>query len=223
MSRRRNKAQRGFTLADMLSGMFVLAILTGFAVSIITPLLSAPNAQAAKINTVQSGAMALYRLQRDIREGQVNGVYVCTYPAPSTCSTPSSAPTMASAQVIAILSPQSSGTGYTVWGTAGTPAWQGFQVFWLVSDGSGNGTYNLEYAFGQSTGFQPGASAASADTAVTSALQATSPEIVAQNILSMSLDQNVTAKTIGLSLSSQSTVDSKVNESTYEGDSFARN
>lgn len=207
----------------MVSSIFVLAILTGFVVTIATPLMSAPNAQAAKIDTVQSGAMALYRLQRDVREGDVSGVYVCTSPAPSTCSTPSQSPTMASVQAVAILTPRSSGDGFTVWGLAGAPSWQGFQVYWLVSDGSGNGTYDLDYAFAQASGLQPGASAASADTAVSSALQSTSPVVVAQHILSMSIDQNVNTKTIGLALSAQSTEDSKVNESSFEGDSFARN
>ncbi len=223
MSRQRNKGARGYSLAELLSGMFVFAIMSSFVVIILTPLMSAPNVQQAKIDTVQTGVQALYRLQRDIREGQVNGVYVCTYPASSVCATPQPAPSLTSVQVVAILTPRLNGNGNVQWSsTSGSPTWQGFQVYWLVDDGSGNGTYNLEYAFSPSQGTLPGAAASGADTAVNTAL-AGSSVTVAHNILSLSVDQNTTGKTIGVAISAQSTVDSKVNESTYEGDSLARN
>ena len=106
--------------------------------------------------------------------------------------------------------------------SAGTPSWQGFQIYWLVPDNSGHGTYNLEYAFSQSTSFQPGNLASGADTAVNSAFAGTAT-IVAHNINTLSIDQNVNGKTIGLSLSAQSTDGSKVNETSYTGDAFARN
>ena len=223
MSRLKNKRQRGYSLAELLSGMLVLGILSTFVAIIVTPLMSAPNVQQAKIDTVQSGSIALYQLQRDIREGQVNGVYTCTYPGPSICITPSTAPTLASVQVLAILTARTNGNGFAAWSNTGWPSWQGFQVFWLAPDGTGHGTYNLMYAFSVSNGFLPGQAASGADTAVNSALASTSAKTVARNILSLSVDQDAPSKTIGLSIAVQSTVDSKVNETTYQGDSFARN
>jgi len=222
MSRRKNDRQRGYSLAELVSGMFVFGLLSTFVVIILAPLMSAPNIQQAKIDTVQTGSAALYRLQRDIREGQVNGVYTCSYPAPSICVTPSAAPTLGSVQVLAILTARANGNDYSVLSNTGWPAWQGFQVYWLAPDGSGNGTYNLMYAFHQS-GFQPGSPASGADTAVTAALQSNSATTIARNILSLNVDQDANSKTIGLSVSVQSTVSGKVNETTYQGDSFARN
>lgn len=223
MSPLRSKPQRGYSVAELISGIFVFGILSTFVAIIIIPLMGAPNSQQAKIDTVQTGAQALYRLQRDIREGQVNGVYVCTYPASSVCATPQPAPNITSVQVVAILTPRLNGNGNIQWdSTAGTPTWQGFQVYWLVPDNSGNGTYNLEYAFSQSTGFQPGSIASGADTAVNSAFAGTAT-IVAHNINTLNIDQNVNGKTIGLSLSAQSTDGNKVNETSYTGDAFARN
>jgi hypothetical protein len=223
MLRRRNNRQRGYSLAELLSGMFVLALISTFVVIIMLPLMSAPNIQQAKIDTVQTGSMALYRLQRDIREGQVNGVYACSYPGPSICLTPSTAPTLGSVQALAILTARLNGNDYSVLSNTGWPSWQGFQVYWLVPDGSANGTYNLMYAFHQSNGFLPGSLASGADTAVTAALQSNSATTVARNILSLNIDQDANSKTIGASVSVQSTVDGKVNETTYQGDSFARN
>jgi prepilin-type N-terminal cleavage/methylation domain-containing protein len=222
MSPRKNSV-RGYTLAEVLTAIMILGILGSFVTVIVAPLLNAPNVQQAKIDTTQSGAATLYRLQRDVRQGQVNGVYVCTYPAPTTCSVPSTAPTFASVQVVAILTARASGSGYAAWSSTGQPSWQGFQVYWLVDDGRGHGTYNLEYAFSASSGAQPGAATSSANTAVNSALQSASPERVAGNFLSVQIDQDVVSKMVGLKISSQSTVDSKTNESTFEGDSFARN
>jgi hypothetical protein len=201
--------------------MVLFGLLSSFAVTIIAPLLNAPNVQQAKIDTVQTGAIALYRLQRDVRQGQDNGVYVCTYPAPSTCSTPSAAPTLANVQVIAILTARANGSGFAQWSNTGSPSWTGFQVYWLASDG--NGTYNLTYAFSQSTGFQPGASAASADTAVSAALQSTSPVVIAQHLLSIQMDHSAVSKMIGFVVAAQSTDGNKTNETSYEGDTFARN
>src|SRR5690242_15711537 len=115
MSRLKNRRQRGYSLAELLSGIVVFGMLSTFVVLILTPMVSAPSVQQAKIDTVQTGAAALYRLQRDIREGQVNGVYTCSYPAPSVCTTPSTAPTLGSVQVLAILTAKPNGNGYSTW------------------------------------------------------------------------------------------------------------
>ena len=222
MLHRRSRTQRGFSVSELLTVTVILGLLSTFVVLIIAPLLNAPNAQQAKIDTVQTGALALYALQRDVRQGQVNGVYVCTYPAPTTCTNPSTAPTLAAVHVVAILTARQNGNQFAKWSNTGQPNWQGFQVYWLAPDATGNGTFDLDYAFSVS-GVQPGAAAASADTAVNSALQSASPTVIAHNLLTLQVDADSVSKMVGFNVQAQSTVDSKVNETSYQGDSFARN
>lgn len=202
--------------------MVLLVMVCTFVPLIVGPLLSAPSNEQAKVDTVQSAALALYRMQRDLRQSDPSGVFACTYPGPSTCSVLT--PDMTSTPVIAIMTTRTNGTGQSQWETAkGQPQWTGFNVYWLVPNGQGSNT--LKYAFG-SANLPPGSPSpglATVNSAVNTALTSASPLTVALAIADMQTNVNVTRNTVGLWLSARSRVNGRTNETSYRSDTYARN
>jgi hypothetical protein len=210
--------QRGFTIAEALTVTVIMAFVSTFVALIVGPTFKAASSQGAKIDTLQAAERAFYRMQRDIHGSNVNGVYVCTYPAPTVCTTPTAA--LANATVIVMISPKKNGTGQLSWDPSqGQPAWQGFNVYWIAPDA--NGVSSLNYAFNDPSG---GAveTVGSADAAVNNALAAT-PQYLATSVTSIQMSQNVTTKTIGLKMSATSTDSNFTNTTSFESDTVARN
>lgn len=227
MSRRRslNRATRGFTLAEMLTVLLILGVVGSLIAYIVRPIITAPNQEQAKVDTLQAGARAMYMLQRDLRQTNVNGVYVCTYPAPSTCS---SAPgTLTSTPVIAILTARQNGNGQVQYDPSnGQAKWQGFNIYWLAP--SAQGGTDLVYAFEPNFSIgsgapQQGVLAGTANTVVNEALLLTKPYIAATGVTQLQTQGNATTDTVGLKLTGQTTVGGRTNETTYESDTVARN
>ena len=218
MSRPRTSGRRGFTIVEVLTVTVIMGFVSTFVALIVGPLFSAVNAQGAKLDTMQAAVRAFYRMQRDIHQSNVNGVYVCTYPAPTVCSAPSSS--LANATIIAIISPKANGSGQLAWDSQqGQPQWQGFSVYWLAPDS--NGVMSLNYAFNDpSGGANP--TIASADAAVNNAL-AGNPQFLATSVTNIQVSQSVTTSKIGLKLFATATSNNATNETSFESDSFARN
>ena len=78
----------------MLSTIFVLGLIMSAIAFIIGPLLRSQDQTQAKVDTVQAAAMALYRVQRDLRNTDIGSVYACTTGASPACATPG--PTLSS-------------------------------------------------------------------------------------------------------------------------------
>ena len=218
MSRLKTSAPRGFTIAEVLTVMVIMGFISTFVALIVGPTFSAVSSQGAKLDTLHAAARAFYRMQRDIHQSNVNGIFVCTYPAPTTCNPPSSA--LTNATVIAIISPKNNGTGQLTWdSTQGQPQWQGFNVYWLAPDA--NGVMSLQYAFNDPTsGANPGASSAVA--AVNNALTA-NPQFLATSVTNLQVSQAVTAQRIGLKMFATATENQSTNETSFESDTFTRN
>lgn len=225
MSHRKNsRVRRGFSLSEMLTVIVILGILTGVIVAVVQPIISAPNKEQAKVDTVHAGARAMYRLQRDLRQSTPTGIFVCTYPAPSTCTSAPAALTPAS--VLAVITARVNGTGQVQYDpSSGQAKWQGYNVYWLVADAQG-GT-DLVYAFGSANGLGSGANAgivaATATTAVNNALASASPLTITPGVTSLQTRVSVPTSTVGLLLTAQTAVGGHTNETSYESDTVARN
>lgn len=215
---RTNAARRGYTIAEVLTVTVIMGFVSSFVALIVGPLFAASSAQVAKVDTIQAAAKAFYRMQRDFHQSTVSGVYVCTYPAPSSCSPPSSA--LADATVVAIITPKTTGSGQVSWDSQfGQPKWQGFEVYWLAPNGAG--TPALNYAFADpSGGVNP--NAASADAAVNLALGST-PQFLATSITELQLSQDVTNNTIGLKMFATASENRATNTTSFESDTVTRN
>ena len=217
MSRLKVSAGRGYSIAEVLTVMVIMGFVSTFVALIIEPMFSGANSQDAKLQTLQAAEHAFYRIQRDIHQSNVNGVYVCTYPAPTTCASPSGV--LTNATVIAIISPKTNGSGQLKWDTPqGQPQWQGFNVYWLAPDA--NGVMSLNYAFNNAGGaaLNPG----SVDAAVDNALGSV-PQRLAASVTGIQLSQTVLTSTIGLKMAATATDSNKTNETSFESDTVARN
>lgn len=218
MSPRRTSGRRGYTIAELLLVTVIMGMISSFVVLIVAPLFKMSNAQVAKVDTVQAAAKAFYRIQRDLRQSDVSGVYVCTYPAPSTCSPPAGALTHAA--VVAIITPLANGDGQLAWDPSqGQPKWQGFSIYWLAPDAQGQTALN--YAFADPTG-GANPTTASADAAVDIAL-GSAPGFLATSVTDLQLSKSTTTSTIGLKMFAQATEGSATNATSFESDTDIRN
>jgi hypothetical protein len=221
MSPSRSSARRGYAIAELLTVSVIMAMVSSFVVLIVGPIFAASNAQAAKVDTLQAAAKAFYRMQRALHESTSTGVYVCTYPAPTTCSAPSTI-ALADTSVIAIISPRKNGNGQVMFDPTGAPQYMGYDVYWLVPDA--NGTASLSYAFNDPTGGSiiPGVTQ-SVDAAVDNALAGT-PTFVAQSITDLQVGNfSSTSRTIGLKMLAKAIEGTKTNETSFESDTATRN
>jgi prepilin-type N-terminal cleavage/methylation domain-containing protein len=218
MSQPKTKGRRGFTIAEVLTVSVIMGFVSTFVALIVGPLFASINQQGAKVDTLQAAVRSFYRIQRDLHQSNVNGVFVCTYATPTVCSVPSQG-ALADATVIAIISAKANGTGQLSWdGTQGQPQWTGFNVYWLARDASG--VMSLNYSFNNPGGAQ--ASIASADAAVNNALKAT-PQFLATSVTGLQVNQNAPATRIGLKMFATSTEGKSTNETSFESDTMTRN
>jgi hypothetical protein len=195
-----------------------MAFVSSFVALIVRPLFAASNSQAAKVETIQTAEKTFYRIQRDLHQSNVSGVYVCTYPAPTTCSAPSAA--LTNVTVVAIITPKANGTGQMSWDpNQGQPQWQGFSVYWLAPDS--NGLPALNYAFKDpAAGANP--NAISAETAVNLALAST-PQVLASSVTALQASLNAPKRTIGLKMFTTATKNGSTNATSFESDTVTRN
>jgi prepilin-type N-terminal cleavage/methylation domain-containing protein len=210
--------RRGYTIAELLVVLVIMGFVSSFVALIVGPLFSAVNSQAAKVDTIQAAEKSFYRIQRDLHQSNMNGVYVCTYPAPTTCSAPSSA--LSGATVIAIITPKANGSGQLAWDNSqGQPQWTGFNVYWLAPDA--NGVSTLYYKFADPTS-GASTSVSSADAAVNIALGAT-PQALATSVTALQIDQTSTTNSIGLKMFATGSEGRSTNATSFESDTLTRN
>ena len=186
---------------------------------VIGPLLNSQHHTQAKVDTVQAAAMALYRIQRDLRNTDSGAVYSCTTGASPSCATPG--PTFATTSAIVISTAYLNGTGqFQLVTLTGKPKWQGATVYWVDSAG------NLDVAFDTPSPFVAGQNpinelqAAQAVSDVTSGGGMQIARFVEQ--LSLAIPPSSQHR-ISFQLQARSTVNGALNETTYQTDSETRN
>lgn len=223
LRRKRTRNLRGFTISELLITLVIMGLVSGFVALIFGPLLSAPGKHQAKVDTIQSAARALYRMQRDIRMTNEFGVFSCQNDSSApACATPST--TLTASPVVAVITPLLSGNGAEqLDSTSGGPTWTGYQVYWI------NSSNQLMYSFGSTSGLSSGIdhpeSAASANAAVIAALTNSSAQLIAENVAGIGLSEVSSNKLriVGLKLTTTATESGRTNTASLESDTVARN
>ncbi len=135
MSRNSRSTQRGNTIAELLSVVVVLGLIMSSIALIIGPLLRSQHQTQAKVDTVQAAAMALYRLERDIRNTSISSIWVCTTDASPACTQATTLSSLTTAGAIVMPSAYANGTGQFQLQGNGKPKWQGATVYWVDAAG----------------------------------------------------------------------------------------
>jgi len=210
--------QRGLTIVELLSVTTTMGLVLSAIALIIGPTLDAQNRTQAKVDTVQAAAMALYRVERDVRNTDAGSIWTCTTSGTPVCVAPSTALTATSAIVIATA--YTNGTGQFQLTASGTPNWQGASVYWVDADG------NLTYTFDPltSASYVQGTPlrASDAQTAVSDAM-ANGGKQLARWIQQMSIAEPGYVHQVSFQLQTRSTVGAASNETTYQTDLETRN
>ncbi len=211
-------AQRGTSVAELLSVIAIMALIMSSVALIIGPLLHSQDHTQAKTDTVQAAAMALYRMERDLRNSSVDQIFVCTTGATPSCSLPPTAVTVT--QAIVAASAFKGGTGGFQLQPNNYPSWQGATVYWVDALG------NLDVAFDPAPGTftAPGPlNLSEAQTAVSDVTAAGGMQI-ARFIQTLSLGVPAGSEhEVTLQLEAQSTVNGAANETTYRTNVETRN
>lgn len=225
MHRKPASERRGTTLPEVLVVVVLTAVILTMVATLSTPMFAASNSEEAKVDTIRSLGQAKYRIQRDIRQSDVNGIFVCTQTNGSfTCTPASNYTTPTDSPYLAILSLHAGGNGTINWDPTGRPAWTGFEVYWLAPNASG--VKQLLHAFSAANippGTAPTILNADVVNAVSAAANASSPESVALGVSDMQTAVEVARDRVAFRLFAQSTEGQSTNETSLQADVFARN
>jgi type II secretory pathway pseudopilin PulG len=212
---RSSAAERGYTVAELISVIFIFALVTTAVALIIGPLLRSQNQTQAKVDTVQAAAMALYRVERDLRNTTSGDIYACTTGASPACTQPAS---LTSTSAIVMPSAYAGGTGQFQLTASGTPEWQGATVYWVDSQGNIDVAFDLPplYTIGSTL------SVTNAENAV-SAVTARGGTQLARYVELLKLGVPGIGEPVQFQMQAVSTVNGSLNETTYRTDMETRN
>lgn len=213
-----SSSQRGYSVGELIAVIFLLGMLTTVVAWVIGPLLRSQSQTQAKVDTVQAAAMALYRIERDLRNSTVGDIFTCTTGASPTCALAPTALTNTSAIVMPTAYLLGTGPFQLNLGS-GLPQWQGATVYWVDSTGA------LEVAFDKPTGYVVGNTLKSTDaqnavTDVTTRGGMRIARFVEKIALGIPANHGTT---VSFQLTAQSTINGAFNETTYQTDLETRN
>jgi type II secretory pathway pseudopilin PulG len=217
--------QRGISLPELFV-VFAIAGLVGTAVlALCHPMMSASQAEHASLQEIQTMDSTLYRLQRDARQTDPNGVFVCYGAVGSlSCSQASNLSVPTDVSCLALLTARPDDTGRAAWDINGRPAWVGFSVYWMSPDSAG--TYTLMSGFGAANvppGSNPSILNSDVIAAVNQAMTSANAETVALGIKQFQTMVDVSTDRMVLRLVGQNTDNGSTAELSVEGDAYARN
>jgi len=212
-----NTSQRGYTIAELLSVTFVMALLMTAVALVVGPLMRSQSQTQAKVDTVQAADMALYRLERDLRNTNLGLIWSCSTGASPTCQTPPGALTTTAA--IAVASAYQGGSGpFQIIASSGKPSWQGLTVYWVDSRG------NIDVAFDKPSGYTVGKNPSKSDAQnAVSDVTAKGGVQLARFVETLAIGIPSVGHQVALQMQAQSTVNGAVNETTYRTDLETRN
>lgn len=203
----------------------IAGIVGSLVVALCRPMLSASQAEHASLQEIQTMDSTLYRMQRDARQSDPNGIFVCTGTGGTlACSPASGLAVPTNVSCLAMLTARPDGTGGAAWDSNGRPAWVGFSVYWLTADQLGTST--LMNGFGSANvavGANPAVLNSDVIAAVNQAMTAANAETVALGIQNLQSMVDVTTDRVVLRLSGQNQTGGSTAELTVEGDAYARN
>ena len=224
MSRANDRRERGMTLPEMLTAMALLGLFTTFVVALIGPIASAPRQMQVKIDAVQGTVDAGYRIQRDLRNGDVDGVFACTAGPVTTCARPGSA--LSPSMRLAIATPLDASGQLQVAASTSAAAWTGLRVYCLSAPSSAGA---LTVSFQPVSGIESGAagirqlSLATVASAVSAGCADSSRTTIAVSVESLSTAADAPSRIVRVRLVTRGTSGGKTNENSYESASYTRN
>jgi hypothetical protein len=203
----------------------IAALVGSVMVSLCHPMLSASNAEHVSLQEIQTMDSTLYRMQRDARQTDPNGVFVCAGTGGGlSCTQASGLTTPTDVSCLAILTARPNGTGSAAWDSSGRPAWVGFSVYWLSADQLG--TYTLMNGFGSASipaGSNPSILNSGVVAAVDQAMTSATAVAVASGIERLQSMVDVATDRIALRLVGKNQKNGATAELSVEGDAYARN
>jgi len=222
--------QRGTSIPEVLTVTVIIGMLLSTMVVIVPLLVKSPLQMQSQVDQVNTAAIALYKIRRDFSEGDTSGVMGCTTTPVVSCAAVGATP--APVQALVVATAENSSGAFQVstapGPTSGYPNWQGYYVYWLVPNSTGT-SYDLMRAWqGASLGIGPGGvptgvTAASASTALTTALAISPPPVLTNYITSMSLGDASSSSTINFELMAGTTGGADQTQTTFQGGTYARN
>ena len=225
MLRKPASSNRGFSIPEVLTVSGIAGLVAVTIIVLTGPMLSASNAEIGSLHQIQMMDTTLYRLQREIRQSDPNGIFTCSVGSGQmSCALASDLSVPANVSYLAILTARSAGTGRTTWDGSGRPAWTGFNVYWLAPDSQGTNT--LLYSFGSANvpaGPNPVILNSMVAAAAAQAVATPGATIVAENVRDVQTMVDVTHDHVTLHLAGLATYGSARSELSAQGDVYARN
>jgi len=225
------RAHRGFTIAEVLTVMVIVALMLGAVAFAMPIILKGPLEAQSQVDNVQQAALALYKIQRDTRQSRLSGIFNCSVTPVVACSPQGGQATSTQALVI-VTADNGSGqfkvdTGSQNNGaTAGDPKWQGFIVYWLSpnADGTSNDLKRAFFplAIASKNNGAPIVAAADAVTALTIVLAVTGAVTVAQDVRSISAAEDSTTGILALRVDG-GTTSGNLSSMSLSGNTYVRN
>lgn len=221
---RSTRHARGFTLAEILTVAVLFGMLLTTIAAVIPAVMRAPAQMQSQVDEVNAAALALYKVQRDARQSDVNGVFNCTTLPIVVCSQQVGAP--AQTQAVAIAGNDSSQFFITGGQNSGQASWTGYTVYWLAPSASGIGQ-DLMRAF-EPVGIPllgnglPNFRSIDAQTAMTLALVLPSPDVAAGDVRKILVGVTPANGIIALQMSAGVNRGDQT-ELTLYGNTYARN
>jgi prepilin-type N-terminal cleavage/methylation domain-containing protein len=179
---RSTRFERGFTIAELLTVLVLFGLLLTTIAAVIPAVLRSPAQMQAQVDEVNAAALALYKVQRDTRQSDINGVFNCTTAPIVTCVQQTGLNPVAT-QAIAIAGDNGSSQFVD---SSGQTKWQGYVVYWLAPSTTGTGL-DLMRAFEPITPFPtnnnlPLFRSADATLSVATAILTPTPSVAAQDV-----------------------------------------
>jgi type II secretory pathway pseudopilin PulG len=181
---RRARLERGFTIAELLTVCVLFGMLLTTIALVIPAVLKAPAQMQAQVDEVDAAALALYKVQRDARQSDVNGVFDCSTSPIVVCTQQSGA---VATQAIAIAGDDGSSQFVNIGGLGvDQTKWKGYVVYWLAPSITGVGLDLMRAFVPESISFSPSGlpvfDPVVAGTAVTLAIALASPTVAAPDV-----------------------------------------
>ncbi|HLJ83979.1 MAG TPA: hypothetical protein VKT51_07415 [Candidatus Eremiobacteraceae bacterium] len=214
---------RGFTLAEILTVAVLFGMLLTTIAAVIPAVMRAPAQMQSQVDEVNSAALALYKVQRDARQSDVNGVFNCTTLPIVACSQQVGPPTQT--QAVAIAGNDSSQFFLTGGQNSGQASWTGYTVYWLAPSSSGIGMdlmRSFEPVVSNILNGVPQFKTADATWAVTTALLISSPDVAAGDVRKLLVGVTPANGIVALQMSAGVNRGDQT-ELTMYGNTYARN
>jgi hypothetical protein len=216
--------QRGTSIPEVLTVTVIIGMLLSAMVVIVPLLAKAPLQMQSQVDTVNTAAIALYKMRRDFSQGDTSGVLSCTITPVVSCSPPPGAATSTQALVVVT---DDNGTGVFTIDPNGYPKWSGIYVYWLQLNSTGT-AYDLMRAYEPAVitslnGIPTNVNAALVTPLVTAATLISPAPVLTNNIADMELGVSGSPSTINFELIAGTIGGVDQTQTNFQGNTYARN